>query len=79
MKTIKITSEVEIAFNKVLEQYEKSDVADIIGTISDYFEDYETDCAILNKIISLLLSFEPNKDDLKALDVDSLKAFLKII
>lgn len=79
MKTVKITSEVLIDFRELIQQYKQSDVVDMIQETSDYFEDYETDCCILNKIVSILLSTDPDESDLKTLDIDSLKALLKIV
>ena len=79
MKKIKVTSEVLLDFRDIIQQYEQSDVVDIIQEISDYFEDFEADCNILNKIVTIILSCGPDESDLKTLDIDSLKALLKIV
>lgn len=72
---------VETTFEELLDNAEDSDIniQDIIKQLSDKFESYEFDIKILHSILDILNSCQPNKDDIKDLDVDKIRTLLKFI
>jgi len=79
MKKVKLTQEIDIEFKNIVVQYEISDVGSMIQEISGTFENYDCDCEILNKIISIILNCNPTKEDLFSIEINKLKELLNIL
>ena len=58
---------------------DREDVSRLIQCISDICEEYYVDCNILNKIMEIILKFEPSKEDLCYLNIENLNKLLEIV
>jgi hypothetical protein len=78
---IEVTKQCEVTVNTddLLEEVNESDIFELINSISDHFDNYRIDCAILNSITSIILNYNPDKSYLKTIDIKSLKSLLEII
>ena len=76
---ITVEQEVRLTFEEFIRESQTNDVGDYIQEICDYYETYQTDCRILNKILHILNTNGGTRFDLDLIDDINLKKLCKTL